>query len=221
MKNYSVLSKILHKAYLKNYFISRASLELEFDLHQKKLLQKEIEKVVFISGLARSGTTILLRKVFSSNEFASLQYNNMPFLFLPNLWSPKTKIKSYERAHGDNIKKLGFIKNFKNHIGTTQSKPFDKLQNFGGFTDGDRGVFLANHFQAKKIVLLGMDFGGRIGKFSETKKSDRKIKLMKLAKGESLLEWLSTFSKSELFTTSKSIKGFKKISYRDLDIIIT
>ena len=104
MKNYSVLSKILHKAYLKNYFISRASLELEFDLHKKKILQKEIEKVVFISGLARSGTTILLRKVFSSNEFASLQYNNMPFLFLPNLWSPKSKIKSYERAHGDSIK---------------------------------------------------------------------------------------------------------------------
>lgn len=103
MKNYSVLSKILHRAYLKNYFISGASLELEFDLHKKKLKQKEIEKVVFVSGLARSGTTILLRKIFSSDEFASLQYNNMPFLFLPNLWSPKSKIKSYERAHGDSI----------------------------------------------------------------------------------------------------------------------
>ena len=124
-------------------------------------------------------------------------------------------------AHGDNIKKLKIIKKFKNCVGTTQTSPQGKIENFGGFTDGDRGVFLANHFQAKKIILFGMDFGKRIGKFSETKKSDRNIKLKKLEKGESLLKWLSTFTKSELFTTSKSIEGFKKISYKELDIIIT
>jgi len=44
---------------------------------------------------------------------------------------------------------------------------------------------------------------------------------MKLKRGKSLLEWLSTITKSELFTTSKPIKGFKKISYNELDIIIT
>ena len=124
-------------------------------------------------------------------------------------------------AHGDNKEKLGFVKEFKNCIGTTQSTPFSKIQNFGGFTDGDRSIFLANHFQAKKIVLFGMDFGERIGKFSKTKKSERRIKLKKLKRGKFLLEWLSSFTKSELFTTSKSIKGFKKISYKELDIIIT
>ena len=124
-------------------------------------------------------------------------------------------------AHGDNIEKLDIVKKFKNCIGTTQSTPFDKIKNYGGFTDGDRGVFLANHFQAKKIILLGMDFGDQIGKYSETKKSDRKIKMIKLKKGESLLKWLSSFAKAELFTTSKSIEGFKKISYKELDIIIT
>jgi len=124
-------------------------------------------------------------------------------------------------AHGDNIDKLELVKKFKNCIGTTQTLPFKKIENFGGFTDGDRGVFLADHFQAKKVVLFGMDFGDRIGKYSQTKKSERKIKLMKLKKGESLLRWLSTFTKLELFTTSKSIEGFKKISYKELDIIIT
>ena len=124
-------------------------------------------------------------------------------------------------AHGDNLEKLNFVKKFKNCIGTTQSTPFDKIENYGGFTDGDRGVFLANHFQAKKVILFGMDFGKQIGKFSKTKKSERKMKLMKLKWGKSLLEWLSTFTKLELFTTSKSIKGFKKISYKELDIIIT
>ena len=124
-------------------------------------------------------------------------------------------------AHGDNIGKLEVVKKFRNCIGTTQSTPFDKIENYGGFTDGDRGVFLANHFQAKKIILMGMDFGDRIGKYSETRRKDRKIKLMKLKRGESLLKWLSSFTKAELFTTSKAIEGFKKISYKELDIIIT
>jgi len=133
----------------------------------------------------------------------------------------KTKSIFVVHAHGDNIQKLKFVKKIKNCIGTTQSIPFNNIQNFGGFTDGDRGVFLANYFKAKKIILFGMDFGEQIGKYSKTKKSERKIKLMKLKRGESLLEWLATITKSELFTTSKSIKGFKKISYKEVDIIIT
>ena len=133
----------------------------------------------------------------------------------------KTKSIFVIHAHGDNIEKLQMVKKMKNCIGTTQTKPFNKIQNFGGFTDGDRGVFLANHFDAKKIILFGMDFGNQIGKFSNTKRSDRKIKLKKLKIGKDLLIWLSTITKSELFTTSKPIKGFKKISYKELDIIIT
>ncbi len=124
-------------------------------------------------------------------------------------------------AHGDNISKLNLIEYFKNCIGTTQARPFGKVQNFGGFTDGDRAVFLASYFNAKKIILFGMDFGKRIGKFSNTKLSDRKIKLKKLQKGKSLLEWLAIKTRSELFTTYSPITGFKKISYRNLDIIIT
>ena len=81
----------------------------------------------------------------------------------------RTKSIFVVHAHGDNIEKLEFTKNFKNCIGTTQSNPFRKIKNFGGFTDGDRGVFLANHYGAKRIILFGMDFGDRIGKFSNTK----------------------------------------------------
>jgi len=87
----------------------------------------------------------------------------------------KTKSIFIIHAHGDNIEKLELVKKIRNCIGTTQSNPFNKIQNFGGFTDGDRGVFLANYFGAKKIILFGMDFGNRIGKFSNTKNSDRKI----------------------------------------------
>ena len=133
----------------------------------------------------------------------------------------KTKSIFVIHAHGDNIEKLQMVKKMKNCVGTTQTNPFNKIQNFGGFTDGDRGVFLASYFDAKKIILFGMDFGNEIGKFSNTKKSDREIKLKKLKIGKNLLIWLSTITKSELFTTSKPIKGFKKITYQELDNIIT
>jgi len=59
-------------------------------------------------------------------------------------------------AHGDNNEKIHLVKNFKNCIGTTQTKPVGRVHNFGGFTDGDRCVFLANHFNAKKIILLNL-----------------------------------------------------------------
>ena len=133
----------------------------------------------------------------------------------------KTKSIFVIHAHGDNIEKLEMVKKIKNCIGTTQTNPFNKIKNFGGFTDGDRGVFLASHFNAKKIILFGMDFGNKIGKFSNTKKSDRETKLKKLQIGRDLLIWLSTITKSELFTTSKPIEGFRKISYKEVDNIIT
>ncbi len=43
-------------------------------------------------------------------------------------------------------------------VATTQSRPSGRLQNFGGFTDGDRAVFLADQFGAAEIRLVGWDF---------------------------------------------------------------
>ena len=56
-------------------------------------------------------------------------------------------------AHGDNISRLEFVKNFKNCLGTTQTRKIGKIENFGGFTDGDRAVFFASRFGAAKIFL--------------------------------------------------------------------
>ncbi|WKT58709.1 DUF115 domain-containing protein [Candidatus Nitrosotenuis chungbukensis] len=130
----------------------------------------------------------------------------------------KTNTVFVVHAHGDNADRLDFVRNFKNCVGTTQTKEIGKVCNFGGFTDGDRCVFLASHFGAKKIVLFGMDFGTRIGKYSKTNTVDKKTKRKKLKRGKALLEWLATKSKSEFFTLSKPIRGFKKITYRNLEI---
>jgi uncharacterized Rossmann fold enzyme len=63
-------------------------------------------------------------------------------------------------AHGDNLDAIRqHAGSFRGKImGTTQSLPSGKIHNFGGFTDGDRGVFLADHFGAEEINLIGFDF---------------------------------------------------------------
>jgi len=123
-------------------------------------------------------------------------------------------------AHGDNAEKIHLAKDFNNCIGTTQTKPAGRVHNFGGFTDGDRCVFLASHFKAKKIILLGMDFGTRIGKYSKVSVVNRNTKIAKLRRGKKLLEWLVQKSESEFYSTTK-IEGFTKINLRNIDNIIT
>ncbi len=94
-------------------------------------------------------------------------------------------------GHGDNdtqIRKFVPIVDAR-IIGTTQVKPFGKLFNFGGFTDGDRAAFMAYELGAKKIFLAGMDLGTEVGKHSGMK--DTKRKLIKLDICKELLSWLS------------------------------
>ena len=62
-------------------------------------------------------------------------------------------------AHGDNIEVLKkIVPQLTRVLGTTQSKPFNIIYNFGGFTDGDRCVFIAKSFNARKIKLLGFNY---------------------------------------------------------------
>jgi len=63
-------------------------------------------------------------------------------------------------AHGDNIDALSEqVPRFEGRIMmTTQSRPFDSVFNWGGFTDGDRATIMAIHFGARTINLMGFDF---------------------------------------------------------------
>ncbi|MDO9537555.1 MAG: DUF115 domain-containing protein [Thermoplasmata archaeon] len=69
-------------------------------------------------------------------------------------------------AHGDNIDAIQeWVPRFSPPvIGTTQAEPFEDIYNFGGFTDGDRSVFMAIHFGATKIILKGFDWDNPTGK---------------------------------------------------------
>ncbi|HJU14212.1 MAG TPA: 6-hydroxymethylpterin diphosphokinase MptE-like protein [Candidatus Nitrosotalea sp.] len=114
-------------------------------------------------------------------------------------------------SHADNIGLLPAALLFKNCIGTTEARPFGKIRNFGGFTDGDRCVFLARYFGAKNVVLFGMDFGGKIGRYSKERTYDRRVKVAKLAKAKSLLEWLASKGGPGFYTMSEPLSGFEKI----------
>lgn len=62
-------------------------------------------------------------------------------------------------AHGDNLDALrAYVPLFKEPVGTTQSRPLENVHNFGGFTDGDRCVFLAKSLGASRVKLIGFDF---------------------------------------------------------------
>lgn len=103
MASYSGSDKFLHKVYLGNYALSKAGLELEEILHGRQAKELTVNEKVFVTGLARSGTTAVMNKIFETGEYASLQYSNMPFVLNPNLWKRKSKIESHERAHKDGI----------------------------------------------------------------------------------------------------------------------
>lgn len=62
--------------------------------------------------------------------------------------------------HGDNMERAAAIsKKLKGRfIVTVQSEPGEGVFNFGGFSDGDRAVLLAEEFGVHEIVLAGFDF---------------------------------------------------------------
>jgi hypothetical protein len=81
-----------------------------FEIEKSVFLKKsknEVKNPVFVTGLARAGTTILLEAIHASGKFSSLSYSDMPFLMAPNLWKKISKRdesqQKIERAHGDGI----------------------------------------------------------------------------------------------------------------------
>jgi hypothetical protein len=97
------LSRLLHDIYLGNPSIAELSFDLEALMAGNISAAKES---VFVTGLARSGTTSVFNHIYQSGEYASLLYSDMPFLLMPNLWGKRqlsSNTTKTERFHGDNI----------------------------------------------------------------------------------------------------------------------
>ena len=83
-------------------------------------------------------------------------------------------------AHGDNLAAVEeWVPQFPSALaGSWAGPPRPALFNVGGFTDGDRAVFLAEHSGARRILLWGFNF-------EEVDEPDPTRRARKLAK----LEW--------------------------------
>jgi len=88
-------------------------------------------------------------------------------------------------AHGDNVPAVrSAVPEFDadSLLPTTQAAPTGPVRNFGGFTDGDRGAFLADHLGAADLRFPGWDFDDAVDP----------MKAKKLDWAERLLYWLET-----------------------------
>lgn len=103
---YNGMERLLHRLALDNSAVRQFAFDLDTALAPST--SRRIERPVYIAGLARSGTTLLLELLNATGAFASLSYRNMPFVTAPVLWH---RIAGHfyrpsaarERAHGDGI----------------------------------------------------------------------------------------------------------------------
>ena len=196
-------------------------------LQKKKLISiKEMEDfvagkevVVFGAGPTLESSIISNKKLFIEKlkitadgaTSALLKNNILPDIIVTDLDGKiSDQIEANSKgskvvihAHGDNIDKVKrFVSEFKRDImGTTQINPgpYDNLYNFGGFTDGDRAIYLADFFGAKKIFLIAFDFNKRFGKYSFPDNKNKILKLKKLKWCEYLIKLIIKKNKNIYF----------------------
>ncbi len=107
VRRYGPLARALHRVAM-NRFVAEASFDIGCSSARNRAHAVAEERHVFVAGLARAGTTILLRRLYASGQFTSLTYRNMPFVLMPGVWGRVTRRARrgeplHERAHGDGI----------------------------------------------------------------------------------------------------------------------
>ena len=146
----------------------------------------------YVLVAADGATTALIEQKIAPDIVATDLDGNLDDILLANFRGANVVI----HAHGDNIDKIAKLTPFFTSVlGTTQAQPVGNLYNFGGFTDGDRALFLAVALGASEITLAGMDFGDIVTKYSrpnietELAKADE-FKKKKLKYAEMFTQWI-------------------------------
>ena len=106
--DYSFVDRMLHRMAFAHPVVQRALGEIESDIFADKYKDLSTSRPVFVTGLPRAGTTILLELLYATGEFAAFTYRQMPFILAPIFWSEATrnfqqKGEMRERAHGDGL----------------------------------------------------------------------------------------------------------------------
>ena len=181
------LSKIV--AFSDKYIVFGAGPSLKKHIKQ---LKKDYDLKDYVLVSADGATTALIEEKLAPDIVVSDLDGNLDDILLANLKGSNMVI----HAHGDNLDKISTLTSFfTNVLGTTQAQPIGGLYNFGGFSDGDRAIFLAVALNAKEITLAGMDFGDVVTKYSRPNIPDAlgladDIKKKKLKYAEQLTNWV-------------------------------
>lgn len=212
----------LVKIFKRPIIVAGAGPSLESDLIQIKKL--EMQKFAHIITADGATTAFRLNNIIPKVVVTDLD-GELKSIF----WALRKRALILIHAHGDNPHLISmFFRKYGSKLynamlwGTSQSDPGKTLFNFGGFTDGDRAIFLGFHFQAPLIGLVGFDFGTKIGKFSTYKtellNKDLNQKITKLNIAIDLLtEFYPKHNglRYNLTSSGFSVPGFPNISFKD------
>jgi hypothetical protein len=108
MSDYGPWSRLLHRLALGLPSVAEATFDIEQRSLGNALPVATNGNHVFVTGLARSGTTMLLRAIHDTGDFCSLTYRDMPFVLAPNTWARisqpgERQMSKAERAHADGV----------------------------------------------------------------------------------------------------------------------
>lgn len=107
--DYTLSSKVLHHIVMGSSIVKEMAFDIDCLLTKTQKAQPKVISPVYIAGLARAGTTILLEALNASGAFTTLTYRDMPLITAPFLWDKITKLSMIkddtkkERAHGDEL----------------------------------------------------------------------------------------------------------------------
>ena len=105
---YSWADRALHKLAFRSGGMQVALADIEDQLFKGELAAVKADRPLFVTGLPRAGTTILLTLLARTGAFASHTYRDMPFVLCPLFWNMLTRRfqvqdAARERAHGDGL----------------------------------------------------------------------------------------------------------------------
>ncbi len=242
---FSWYDEILEDFGFDRYADEESAIQLQKLLYNRGLSPKEISingKVIIFGAGPSLKENVLEFKQLNTDKFtlicadgavtALMEENIVPDIVVTDLDGNIDDIlKSNQdgaimivHAHGNNIENIKkFVPKINNIMGTTQSIPIKKVYNFGGFTDGDRSLFIAKELGAKCIILAGMDFGKIITRYSRPDIGKNlgnadSVKEKKLNYAKKLVEWMAVNEDVNIYNVShgEKIIGVKDIKFEDL-----
>jgi hypothetical protein len=105
---YSKLDRMTHRLAFLGGAVQRTASDVEDIVMGRRFRDIPVTAPIFIAGVPRAGTTLILEALNDCPEVGSLLYRDMPFILAPLLWQAvsgpfRKPSRLEERAHGDKM----------------------------------------------------------------------------------------------------------------------